>query len=195
LPEDCLRRRLPFTQRRSEFGRYAAARRQRRGQGKPETVACLGCTHRCSQTRRGKFTVRRKTIAKRLRKKLQEGATLRQRMHWSIPQPGAWRRSVLLGPYRSYGVPHNDRLLTVVRETVRRSWCRTLRRRSQRHWLTWQRLDALAARWRPTPRICHPVSCATPVRYNPRQEPGAVGPHAGNGAGGVGELASLPRPS
>src|SRR5262245_54535756 len=30
------------------------------------------------------------------------------------------------------------------------------------------------------------VSCATPVRYNPRQEPGAVVPHAGICAGGAG---------
>ena len=147
----------PEKTRLIEFGRYAAERRQRRGQGKPETFDFLGFTHICSQTRRGKFTVRRKTVAKRLRKKLQEvKATLRQRMHWPIPQQGAWLRSVLLGHYRYYGVPRNGSLLTVFRETVRRAWCRTLRRRSQRYRLTWQRMDALAERWLPTPRICHP---------------------------------------
>ena len=62
----------PEKTRLIEFGRYATERRQRRGQGKPETFDFLGFTHICSQTRRGKFTVRRKTIAKRLRKKLQE---------------------------------------------------------------------------------------------------------------------------
>src|SRR5215475_14108360 len=54
------------------FGRWASERRQRRGQRKPETFDFLGLTHIGSTTKRGKFTVRRCTIAKRLRKKLQE---------------------------------------------------------------------------------------------------------------------------
>jgi len=39
------------------------------------------------------------------------------------------------------------------------------------------------------------VSRATPARYDPRQQPGAVMPHAGIGAGGAGSPASLPRPT
>jgi group II intron reverse transcriptase/maturase len=82
-------------------GRVAAERRQRRGQGRPEPCDLLGLTHMCSKTRTGKCTGRRKTIATRLRKTRQEGkAALRERMHWPIPQPGAWLRSVLLGHYR-----------------------------------------------------------------------------------------------
>jgi hypothetical protein len=83
-------------------------------------------------------------------------ATLRRRRHWPIPQQGAWWSSVLLGHSRYYGVPRNGSLLTVFRETSRRAWSRTLRRRSQRHRLTWQRTDGLAERWLPTPRSCHP---------------------------------------
>ena len=95
----------------------------------------------CSKTRQGKLTVRRKTIATRLRKKLQEvKETLRMRLHWPIPRHGAWLKSVLLGHDRYYGVPRNGSLLTVFRATVMRYWCRTLRRRSQRHRLTWQRM-------------------------------------------------------
>jgi group II intron reverse transcriptase/maturase len=140
-----------------EFGRFATERRQRRGQGKPETFDFLGFTHLCSKTRTGKFTVRRKTIAKRLRQKLQEvKATLRMRMHWPIPQQGAWLRSVLRGHYRDYGVPRNGSLLRMFRETIMRYWCWTLRRRSQRHRMTWQRMYALAERWLPKPHILHP---------------------------------------
>src|SRR5262245_34265943 len=73
----------PEKTRLIEFGRWASERRQRRGQGKPETFDFLGLTHMCSTTKRGKFTVRRCTIAKRLRKKRQEvKQTLRERMHW-----------------------------------------------------------------------------------------------------------------
>jgi RNA-directed DNA polymerase len=113
--------RHPEKTRLIEFGRFAADRRRRRAQGKPATFDFLGFTHICSTTRNGKFTVRRKTIAQRLRKKLHAvKEPLRWRMHWPIPPQGAWLQSVLLGPYRSYGVPRHGRLLTVFRDTIRR---------------------------------------------------------------------------
>jgi RNA-directed DNA polymerase len=122
-----------------------------------ETFDFLGLTHICRQTRKEKITGRRKTIARRLRQKLQEvKAALRRRMHWPIPQQGAGLRSVLLGHYRYYGGPRNGSLLAVFRARVMRSWCQTLRRRSQRHRLTWPRLYAWAERWLPPPQIVHP---------------------------------------
>jgi RNA-directed DNA polymerase len=91
----------PAKTRLIECGRWAQERRQRRGQGKPETVDFLGLTHLCTKTRTGKFTVRRKTVAKRLGKKLQESKqTLRERMHWPIRQLGAWLKRVLTGHSR-----------------------------------------------------------------------------------------------
>ena len=39
-----------------EFGRYAAERRRRRGQGKPEAFAFLGFTFICGKSRRGRFS-------------------------------------------------------------------------------------------------------------------------------------------
>ncbi len=49
-----------------EFGRFAAETRAKRGNGKPETFDFLGFTHICARRRKdGRFTVRRKTIAKR----------------------------------------------------------------------------------------------------------------------------------
>jgi RNA-directed DNA polymerase len=147
----------PEKTRRIEFGRFAVERRKRRAQDKPETFDLLGFTHICSKTRHGKFTVRRKTMAQRLRKKLQTvHDTLRERRHWPIPQQGAWLKSVLLGHYRYYAVPRHGRLLTVFRDTIMRYWCQTLRRRSQRHRMTWPRMYALAEQWLPTPQILHP---------------------------------------
>jgi RNA-directed DNA polymerase len=147
----------PDKTRLIEFGRWASERRQRRGQGKPETFDFLGFTHMCGTTKQGKFTVRRSTIAKRLRKKLQEvKETLRVRMHWPIKKLGAWLKSVVVGHYRYYGVPRNMGMLRVFRERVLRYWCRILRRRSQRHRMTWQRMYQLATRWLPKPQIMHP---------------------------------------
>jgi hypothetical protein len=88
----------PDKTRLMECGRWASERRQRRGQGKPETCDLLGLTHLCSKTRTGKWTVRRKPVAKRFRKKVQEiRQILRARMHWPSRQRGAWRKSVLTG--------------------------------------------------------------------------------------------------
>ena len=54
-----------------EFGRHAAARRQRRGLGKPETFNFLGFTFICGKSRRGAFLLQRKTRGDRMRAKLQ----------------------------------------------------------------------------------------------------------------------------
>jgi group II intron reverse transcriptase/maturase len=147
----------PEKTRLIEFGRFAVERRERRGEGKPETFDFLGFTHMCGKTRKGKFTVRRKTVASRLRRKLHEvKQTLRKRMCLPIPSQGTWLRAVLLGHYRYFAVPRNSSLLRVFREGILRSWCRTLRRRSQRHRITWKRMYALAQQWLPQPRILHP---------------------------------------
>ena len=147
----------PEKTRLIEFGRFAVERRERRGEGKPETFDFLGFTHMCGKTRKGKFTVRRKTVASRLRRKLHEvKQTLRKRMCLPIPSQGTWLRAVLLGYYRYFAVPRNSSLLRVFREGILRSWCRTLRRRSQRHRITWRRMYALAQQWLPQPRILHP---------------------------------------
>jgi RNA-directed DNA polymerase len=147
----------PEKTRLIEFGRWASARRQRRGQGKPETFDFLGLTHMGSTTKRGKYTVRRWTIAKRLRKKRQEvKQTLRERLHWPIAKLGAWLTRVVVGHYRYYGVPRNLGRLRVFRECILRYWCRILRRRSQRHRMTWQRMYRLATQGLPEPHIMHP---------------------------------------
>ena len=44
---------------------------EKRGEGKPETFNFLGFTHCCGKTRKGAFTIKRKSIAKRIRAKLQ----------------------------------------------------------------------------------------------------------------------------
>jgi hypothetical protein len=55
----------PDKTRRIEFGRYAELNRKRRGEGKPETFDFLGFTHISGKNRKGYFTVKRRTIARR----------------------------------------------------------------------------------------------------------------------------------
>jgi len=69
-----------------EFGRSAAGNRQRDGNGKPETFNFLGFTHICGVIHKtGRFTVKRKTVGKRMAAKLKAiKAELRRRMHEPI---------------------------------------------------------------------------------------------------------------
>ena len=92
-----------------------------------------------------------------MRNKLQElKRTLRERMHWSIPDAGKWLKSVIIGHCRYYGVPWNGKRLITFRSVLTRLWYKTLRRRSQKSRMTWKRMNRLAKIWLPIPLICHP---------------------------------------
>ena len=139
-----------------EFGRFAAQRRKERGKGRPETFNFLGFTHICGTTRKGQFTVHRRTIAGKMRSKLKEiKQTLRRRMHWPVPKVGAWLKSVLVGHYRYYGVPNNWRMLSKFRWAILKLWLKTLRQRSQKHRMTWKRMYRVSKPWLPNPCIYH----------------------------------------
>ena len=147
----------PEKTRLLEFGPFAVASRKRRGEGKPETFNFLGFTHSCSETKAGRFTLRRQTIRKRLQAKLHEVKTeLRRRMHDPIPKVGAWLRTVVFGHIRYFGVPMNGPALNAFRSQVGWLWHRVLLRRSQRNRVRWGRMVRLIARWLPSVRIVHP---------------------------------------
>src|SRR5258707_5038924 len=56
-------------------------------------------------------------------------------------------------------------------------WRRTLRRRSQKDWTTWERIKRLADDWLPRPRILHPWPERRFAVRHPRREPYArIGP-------------------
>jgi RNA-directed DNA polymerase len=140
-----------------EFGRFAAIDRAKRGQGKPETFDFLGFTHICAKTRDGRFQLRRVTIKKRMRAKLQAvKAELRRRAHLPIPEQGRWLALVLRGHMAYYAVPTNSNAIRAFRDQLTRHWHRALRRRSQRTRITWPRMHRLATRWLPPVRIQHP---------------------------------------
>jgi RNA-directed DNA polymerase len=147
----------PEKTRLLEFGRYAAERRRKRGEGKPETFNFLGFTHICGKSRKGRFLVIRQTIRKRMQAKLKAiRIELRRRMHEPLKEQGQWLRAVVDGHIRYYGVPGNWAALRTFRQQVERYWQRTLSRRSQIGYVPWTRMQRLLRRWIPLERICHP---------------------------------------
>jgi hypothetical protein len=143
-----------------EFGRFAAERRQKRGEGPPETFDFLGFTHRCGKTRsQGWFTVLRITMAKRMRAMLADiKQRLRQRMHRPLGETARWLRSIVQGWLAYYAVPGNGKRLCQFLDEVSKHWLHVLRRRSQNggtRW-TWSRMYRLVRQHLPRPRILHP---------------------------------------
>jgi RNA-directed DNA polymerase len=142
-----------------EFGRFAIDNRAKRGEGRPETFDFLGFTHICAKTRKdGYFTVRRKSIAKRLRRKVKEVEEKLNRMrHAPVPDQGKWLRSVIQGFFNHHAVPGNRDALDAFRTLLARSWFKSLRRRSQKaRSLKWERMQRIIDRWLPHPCILHP---------------------------------------
>ncbi len=147
----------PDKTRLIEFGRFAAQRRTARGLGKPETFDFLGFTHICGKGTKGSFWLRRITISKRMRAKLKQVKDqLRRRRHLPIPEQGRWLASVVRGHLAYYAVPGNSRCISAFHRQVGRLWLHALRRRSQRHRITWKRMERLTTRWLPPARILHP---------------------------------------
>ena len=147
----------PDKTRRIEFGRYAERDREQRGEGKPETFDFLGFTHISGKNRKGTFTVRRMTIRKRMRAKLQQiKQQLRKRMHDPVAQTGTWLKSVVQGYFNYYAVPGNTDSLNAFRTQVNRFWRWTLLRRSQKRHFNWAKMRKLIAYWIPKPRVLHP---------------------------------------
>lgn len=158
-----------------EFGRYAIERRARRGAGRPETFDFLGFTHKCARTRKhGRFAIHRHSVAKRMRTTMQAIKTqLRKRKHRPLGETGRWLGRVVRGWLNYHAVPSNSHRIGRFVDEVIRLWLRTLRRRSQRgrrRW-TWDRMQRLARRHLPRPRILHPYP---DQRFRARLKAGAV---------------------
>jgi len=176
----------PHKTRLIEFGCRAAEDRASRGLGKPETFNFLGFTHICGRSRRGAFQLQRRTRRDRMRAKLREvKAVLKRRMHEPIPQQGRWLAQVIRGYFAYHAVPTNYQRLGAFHYHVTVLWRRTLRRRSQKDWTTWERVSRLARDYLPPPRILHPWPSTRFAVKHPRWEPGARIAPAGICAGGA----------
>lgn len=147
----------PEKTRLIEFGARAVPDRKRGGRGKPETFDFLGFTHACGKTRKGRFTVLRRTARKRVVARLREiKAALRYRWHHPIPEVGRWLASAIHGHINYYAVPRNFEAVAAFRNEVIKHWQHGLGRRSHKAHVTWTRMLRIAEAWLPRVRIVHP---------------------------------------
>jgi len=140
-----------------EFGRFAAANRRQRKEGRPDTFSFLGFTHYCGKTLDGRFMVHRKTERGRLTRKLKElRQEMKRWMHVQVREQHRWLSRVLRGHYAYYGVTGNSYGLHRFRNQAVKAWLRVLQRRSQKRRLSWDRFNAfLRTNPLPPPRLVH----------------------------------------
>ena len=146
-----------------------ASARTVRAKNRQEALDTQG-SFREGKTRKGAFTIKRRSIAKRMRAKLQEvKQQLTRQMHRTTTAVGAWLRSVVRGWFNYHAVPGNRQCLDQFRTQVARLWLHVVRRRSQkgRRWI-WERMTRLIHRWLPKAHILHPYPNERLIVNNPR---------------------------
>ena len=147
----------PDKTRLLEFGRFAAENRRKRGQGRPEAFDFLGFTHYCRKTRKGRFGLGRKPVAKRAVRTLKRiEEELRKRRHDGVEETGQWLGRVLNGWLNYFAVPTSFPYLMRFARSIVKVWQKVLCRRSQRGGRSWKRIMQLVALYWPKLEIRHP---------------------------------------
>ncbi|UCZ51843.1 group II intron reverse transcriptase/maturase [Bacillus shivajii] len=136
------------------FGRFAKENEQRTGNHKPPTFKFLGFTHYCSESKQGKFRVKRKTDKKKMRTKLKETKEwLKSKRNLKIQAIMDRLQRSLKGYYNYYCITDN---LPTVEEFVyhiRLLLFKWMNRRSQRKSFTWDKFNLFMNKFPlPSPR-------------------------------------------
>ena len=122
-----------------EFGRFARANAQKRGQ-KPKEFTFLGFTHYCGKTRKRDFKVKRRTSRKKF------AQSLREFTEWARKSRSVLRKGEMLqrakvrieGHLNYYAITDNSRMCSTYRHHVTRILFKWLNRKSQRRSYTWE---------------------------------------------------------
>ena len=138
------------------FGRSAQAQAERE-KSKPDTFDFLGYTHVMSRSRRGKFTVKVKTMKKRLKRSLKAVSIwCKKHRHDPIAEQHQTLNAKLRGHYQYYGRASNFQSLWQFYKAVLGTWKKWLNRRTRGTTLSWDKYIRLLER-HPLllPRITH----------------------------------------
>jgi RNA-directed DNA polymerase len=129
----------PLKTRLMTFGRFEKETSRREGR-KPNTFDFLGFTFYTTEDRQGRFTVKSKTMSKRLRRSLSEvAAWCKKFRHKSVKEQRQHLAAVLEGHYQYYGIRANFLSLQQFYQGIQRLWKKWLGRRSQKAYLSWEK--------------------------------------------------------
>ena len=119
----------------------------------------LGFTHYWGRSRKGRWTIKRKTAKGRLASAVRRvGQWCRERRHRPIPEQHAALARQLTGHFAYYGITGNGAALVRFHGQVVRRWFKWLSRRSNRSCSDWAHFRRLLIRYPlPPPRVVHSV--------------------------------------
>jgi group II intron reverse transcriptase/maturase len=129
----------------------------KRGKG-PGSFAFLGFTHYWAKTLKGGWTIKRKTMGKRLRRFLSGiGDWCKEHRHEPVAEQYKSLSAKLRGHYEYYGVRGNYKMLEVAYEHTRIMWKKWLGRRSSKNPMGWDKFEKQVEQVfaLPLPRIIH----------------------------------------
>ncbi len=121
------------------------------------TFVFLGLTHYWTRSRQGKWVVKRKTAAKRLRRAIVSTSRwCRRNLHRPFPEQYQRLQQKLRGHYAYYGIRGNYAQLKRYHQEVRRAWRKWLGRRSRASAISWKQFERLEKKFPLLrPRIVH----------------------------------------
>lgn len=129
----------------------------RQGKG-PGSFAFLGFTHYWAKTLGGGWTIKRKTLGKRLSRFLSGIAEwCKANRHEAVSEQHRILSAKLRGHYQYYGVRSNFKMMEVAYEHTQRVWKRWLARRNSKDRMSWADFEAKVLKTfeLPKPRIIH----------------------------------------
>jgi RNA-directed DNA polymerase len=129
----------------------------RRGKG-AGSFAFLGFTHYWAKTLGGGWTIKRKTLGKRLSRFLSGIAEwCKANRHEAVSEQYRMLSAKLRGHYQYYGVRGNYKMLEVAYEHAHSVWKRWLARRNSNNRMSWADFEAKVLKIfeLPKPRIIH----------------------------------------
>ena len=124
------------------------------------TFDFLGFTHYWAKSLRGYWVIKRKTVAKRLRRFIKEiWLWCRENRHEPLSVQHGALCSKLNGYYQYFGIRGNYKMLEVVFEHTERAWRYWLSRRSHKGTINWQKfMESVRQKLPlPKPRIIHNI--------------------------------------
>ena len=137
------------------FGRFAKENGRRKEQSKPPTFNFLGFTHYCSESKKGKFRVKRKTDQKKVRNKLKQTKEwLKANRTKDIHDIMARTKRSLIGYYNYYCITDNTPSVDVFQFRVKILLFKWMNRRSQKKSFTWDKFNLFLRKFPlPKPKV------------------------------------------
>ena len=122
-----------------------------------ETFIFLGFTHYWGKTRNGRWTIKRKIAAKRIKRTMRNlWQWCKVNRHIAVKDQYQTLCKKLRGWYHYYALPCNYAIMSAVRNRTTRFWHYWLSRRSSDSPITWNKFAIVMARFPlPQPRIIH----------------------------------------